>query len=49
MTNPTVTAGAPQAPAAGPTGRLAQLLDAIRTHGGTWTTNTLNHRKDGRP
>ncbi|MFJ9754934.1 hypothetical protein [Streptomyces sp. NPDC101149] len=23
----------------GPRGRVAQLLDAIRTHGGTWTTN----------
>lgn len=26
--------------APGPTGRVAQLLDAIRTHRGTWTTST---------
>jgi len=34
----TVQAGA-HAPAAGPTGRLAALLDAIRAQGGRWTTN----------
>lgn len=34
----TVTAGA-QAPAAGPTGRLAYLLDTIRAQGGRWTTS----------
>lgn len=40
MTNATVQAGAAtQAPAAGPTGRLAHLLAQIRQHGGRWTTN----------
>lgn len=37
----TVQAGA-QAPAAGrPTGRVAQLLDAIRAQGGEWTTRRV--------
>lgn len=34
----TVTAGA-QAPAAGPTGRLAELLTEIRKRRGRWNTN----------
>lgn len=37
MTTETVRAGA-EAPAAGPTGRVARLLDAIRTQRGKWTT-----------
>lgn len=34
----TVEAGATSAPAAGPTGRTAELLTAIRRQGGRWDT-----------
>lgn len=37
----TVQAGARVAPASGPTGRLALLLDAIRREGGEWTTGRV--------
>jgi hypothetical protein len=38
VTTTTTAAGATTAPAAGPTGRLAALLAAIRQQGGEWTT-----------
>lgn len=40
MTN-TAHAGASSAPAAGPTGRLAELLNTIRQQGGEWTTGRV--------
>jgi hypothetical protein len=37
----TITDAGAQAPAAGPTGRLAELLTAIRDQGGPWTTRRV--------